>query len=57
VMHELGPSQTIKRDEKQSAVERALVLVDGPNVEHPVEGSKLEDDSRNAGGSQTTRND
>ena len=56
-MHELGPLQTIKRDEKQSAVERALVLVDGPNVEHPVEGSKLEDDSRNAGGSQTTRND
>jgi hypothetical protein len=49
-MHELGPSQSIERVEKQSAVERALAWVDGPKVEHRVEGSKLGDDSRNAGG-------
>ena len=39
------------------AVERALALVDGPKVEHRAEGSKLGDDGRNAGGSETTRND
>ena len=46
----------IERDEKQNAVERALALVDGPKVEHRVEGSKPADDSRNAGDSETTRN-
>jgi len=47
----------IERDEKQSAVERALALVDGRKVEDRVEGSQPGDDARNVSRRQTTRND
>ena len=47
----------IEREEKHRAVERALALFDGPKVEHRVEGSKLGDDVRSTGVSETTRND
>ena len=47
----------IERDEKHSAVERALALVDGPKVEEKVEGSGAESDPPNSGHRQTTRND
>ena len=47
----------IERDEKQSAVERALALVDGHKVEEKVEGSGAASDPPNRGHRQTTRND
>ncbi len=47
----------IERDEKQSAVERALALVDGRKVEDRVEDSQPGDDARNVSRRQTTRND
>lgn len=47
----------IERDEKQSAVERALALVDGHKVEHRVEGSQPGDEARNVSRRETTRND
>lgn len=47
----------IEREEKQSAVDRALALVDGSKVEHRVEGSSLRDDARNVSRRETTRDD
>jgi integrase len=47
----------IEREEKQSAAERALALVDGHKVEHRVEGPQTGDDARNVSRRETTRND
>jgi hypothetical protein len=47
----------IEREDKQGAVDRALALVDGDKVDHPVEGSPLGDDARNVSCRETTRND
>jgi len=47
----------IERDEKQSAVERALALVDGHKVEEKVEGSGAASDPPNSGHRESTRND
>jgi integrase len=47
----------IERDEKHSAVERALALVDGPKVEEKVEGSAAASDPPNSGHRENTRND
>jgi integrase len=47
----------IERDEKHSAVERALALVDGPKVEEKVEGSAAASDPPSSGHRRTTRND
>ena len=47
----------IERDEKHSAVERALALVDGPKVEEKVEGSGAASDPPNSGHRENTRND
>ncbi len=47
----------IEREEKQGAVDRALALVDGPKVEHRVEGSGAASDPPNSGHRENTRND
>ncbi|MGB5503987.1 MAG: tyrosine-type recombinase/integrase, partial [Polyangiales bacterium] len=47
----------IERDEKHSAVERALALVDGSKVEEKVEGSGAASDPPNSGHRENTRND
>jgi len=47
----------IERDDKHSAVERALALVDGHKVEEKVEGSGAASDPPNSGHRENTRND
>jgi hypothetical protein len=47
----------IERDEKHSAVERALALVDGHQVECGVEGAEVVSDLPKPSRRQNTRND